>query len=525
MSNKSLAEAQRRKEKHFFYSVTLSLCHFFSGFLMKRVMIGCFAHETNTFHPHRTGLHEFRIRELLFGDEMLEKRRGTATELGGFIEVLEAAGVEIAPSVSAFAMPAGPVTTEAMDTVLGAMFDTLDRFTPDAVLLALHGAMVGEGYDDGEGYVLEAIRKKVGPGIPIVSTLDLHATLTPLMAANADALTIYRTYPHMDMPDRGREAASIVLAMLYGRISPVIEISKPPVMIGPPQNVLPTDQPMKRIMDRAREMERTIPGVIAACPAQGFLQQDVPLCGIGVAVTVDRDRDLARRLADELGGMMFDCRREYLVDLPDPAQTIRFAMNAPNPPVAIADSGDNIGAGGPGDGASLLREILRQGVDTAFVELCDPEAAKEASDAGIGALVTLDVGGKSDPLYGPPVRITGRVRTITDGVYTNRAWGGYWAGVENNMGLTARIDCGGVTVVVNSIKMSPDNIMHARSAGVFPEDYRMTVCKGGLAFREAYKPPVANTYIQSDTPGWTSSNLKNYTYTRIRRPIFPIDDI
>ena len=488
-------------------------------------MIGGFLHETNEFNPIRTDLESFRIRELLYGDEVVAKRRNTATEVGGFIEVLEKRGVEIVPSICAFAMPAGPVTVEAMDAILGEMIAALDRQSVDGVLLALHGAMVGEGCDDGEGYVLDRIRSRVGRNIPIVSTLDLHATLTPLMAERADALTVYRTYPHMDMPDRGREAAEIMLRILSGEIRPVMAISKPPVMIGPPQNVLPTDQPMKRIMERARDMERTIPGVIAVCPAHGFLQQDVPWGGIGVVVTVDRDRELAQRLADELGVMMFECRREYLVNLPDPAETIRRAMRAEHPPVAIADSGDNIGAGGPGDGAALLGEILRQGVDSAFVQLCDPEAARIAANAGVGTKVTLTVGGKSDPMYGPPVEITGVVRALSDGVYMNRGWGGYWAGVYNDMGLTARIDVGGVTIVVNSIKMSPDNIMHAKSIGVYPEDYRMSVCKGGLAFREAYKPPVANTYIQSDTPGWTSSNLGNFTFKKIRRPMFPLDDI
>jgi len=328
----------------------------------------------------------------------------------------------------------------------------------------------------------------------------------------------------MDMADRGREAAIIMHRILAGAVRPVIAVSKPPLMIGPPQNVLPSDEPMKSIMARAREME-TIPGVIAVCPAHGFLQQDVPWGGAGVSVTVDRDRELARRLADELGDMMFAHRREYLVELPDPAETIRLAMRAGSPPVAIADSGDNIGAGGPGDGVALLREILRHGVDSAFVQICDPEAARIAADAGVGATVTLAAGGKSHPMYGPPVEITGKVRALSDGVYMNRAWGGYWAGVENDMGLSARIDAGGVVVAVNSIKMSPDNIMHAKSIGIYPEDFRMTVCKGGLAFREAYKPPVSNTYIQSDTPGWTSSNLKNFTYSKIRRPIFPLDNI
>ena len=157
--------------------------------------------------------------------------------------------------------------------------------------------------------------------------------------------------------------------------------------------------------------------------------------------------------------------------------------------------------------------------------LWDPEAARIAAAQGVGAKVTLPVGGKSDPIYGPPVEITGVVRTITDGMFLNREGGGYRAGVMDNMGLSVRIDAGGITVVLNSITTSPNNIMHANAIGVYPEDYRVSVCKGGLAFREAYKPPIIKSYIQSDTPGYSSSNLKNFTYRRIGRPMFPLDDI
>ncbi|MDP2984500.1 MAG: M81 family metallopeptidase [Candidatus Latescibacter sp.] len=492
---------------------------------MKRIMIGGMRHETNMFNPLPTGLEDFRVRELFYGDEIVSKRRGTNTETGGFIDALDRFGFEIVPSALGTAMPAGVVAEEVFDAILGPMFDILKRTPVDGILLSLHGAMVGANHDDGEGYILESIRKNIGDDIPIVITLDFHATLTPLMASTANSMVVYRTYPHMDMADRGREAGAILNRILRGEIHPLVAVSKQPLLIGPPLNVLPHDLPMKLVMDRARQMEREIPGVITACPAQGFMQQDVPYAGTGVAVTTDNDPELAQKLADELGDMMFAHRREYLVDLPGPVETIRLAMKAEKPPVAIADSGDNIGGGTPGDGTALLREILRQGVDSAFVPLWDPEAARHAAEAGVGATVTLEVGGKSDPLYGPPVRITGKVRTVTDGVYLNRAWGGYSAGVVDNMGLSVRIDMGGITIVLNSLATSPNNIMHAKSIGVYPEDYRMTVCKGGLAFREAYKPPVTNTYIQSDTPGYSSSNLNLFTFTKIRRPMFPLDDI
>jgi len=202
-----------------------------------------------------------------------------------------------------------------------------------------------------------------------------------------------------------------------------------------------------------------------------------------------------------------------------------MAGAAPPPPVAIADTGDNIGAGTPGDGTALLREIFSQGVDSAFVQLCDPVAAGIAADAGIGTTITLPIGGRSDAIYGPPVEVSGTVRALSDGTYLNRDWGGYSAGTLANMGLSARIDVGGVTIVLNSIRTSPNNILHAKSIGVYPEDYVLSVCKGGVAFRAAYSPPVANTHLACDTPGYSSSDLTRFAFERIPRPIFPLDDI
>lgn len=492
---------------------------------LKRVMIGGFLHETNTFNPFPTDLENFQRKEFLRGGEIITRRRGTNTETGGFITSLENYGVEIVPSILATAMPAGIVTNRAFDTILGEMIVCLEQNEVYGVLLSLHGAMVTAEHDDGDGAVLEAVREVVGPDIPIVITLDLHAVLTPLMIRYADAITVYRTYPHLDLAERGHEAGTILHRILAGEIKPVVALSKQPLLIGPPHNVLPHDMPMIRIMNRAREEESADSTIITACPAHGFMQQDVPHAGTGVAVTADRDYDSAMNVADELGDMMFVCRNDYFVELPGPAESIERALVSNNPPVAIADSGDNIGAGTPGDGTALLREIFRQNVDSAFIQLWDPQAAETAARAGIGSTINVAVGGKSDTVYGPPVEITGTVRMLSDGVYRNRAWGGYQAGITENMGLSARIDCRRITVVVTSVAVSPNNIMHAHAMGVYPEDYRMNVCKGGLAFREAYKPPRVNSYIQSDTPGYSSANPGAFTFERITRPIFPLDKI
>ena len=152
--------------------------------------------------------------------------------------------------------------------------------------------------------------------------MDLHCTVTKLMTEVADAVSIYRTYPHVDGFECGQEVGVILFGMLYGTIKPVMAVSKPPLMIGPPLNVVTSDMPMKLIYDRAREMQRTIPGVLTVCPAHGFMQQDCPDQGVGVLATVDRDRMLAQKLADEIGDMLFKYRKEFWIHLPDAAEVL-----------------------------------------------------------------------------------------------------------------------------------------------------------------------------------------------------------
>jgi microcystin degradation protein MlrC len=278
---------------------------------MKRVLIGGILHETNTFNPHKTDIENFRTKELLYGDEIIAKRRNTNSETGGFIKGLESAGIEILPTVLASATPSGIVTKKAIETFTDIIIYCLEKNRVDGILLSLHGAMVVEEYIDGEGYIIEKIRSKIGFDIPITVTLDLHAVLTEKIAKNVDVIVIYRTYPHIDMAERGSEAANIMNGILEKKFSPVVAISKQPLLIGPPLNVLPVDFPMQLIMERARQIEKDTPGVIGICPAHGFMQQDVDFSGTGVAVTTDNDRDLARKIADEIGNMIFGYRHDF----------------------------------------------------------------------------------------------------------------------------------------------------------------------------------------------------------------------
>ena len=355
---------------------------------VKRVLIGGFLHESNTFNPVLTGRENFRRNELYFGDEILRFRRNSKTEIGGFIDILENGGIEIVPSVLASATPGGRVKAGFFETACESILDTLNKYQIDGVVFALHGAMSAEGVDDADGGIISMVRDVVGEKIPISVTLDLHANLTEAYT-KVNAAVVYRTYPHLDQQERGRDAANILLRLMREQLQTVTSISTSPLMIGPPHNVLPCDNPMRDVFERARYFEQEDSRILAACPVHGFMHQDVSFARAGAIVTA-RDRELANRSAEILSDMLFRHRNEFWNTIPDAAEAVRLAQISEHPPVAIADSGDNIGGGTPGDGTALLQEILKQGVDSALIQICDPESVLKAVRAGIGRKIRLN---------------------------------------------------------------------------------------------------------------------------------------
>ena len=482
----------------------------------KRIMVGRFSDETNTMINDQRTLDDVKSSAKYGADVFKKGGRMVHGTVGGcmdgFVDVIEMYDIELIGSIAAGGNHR-IMTEEVFDYVTGYMLDTLDKHQVDGVYLSMHGGGCTIGHDDLEGDTLELIRNKVGPDIPIMFTLDLHCAVTQKMVDNADAVSIYRTYPHIDAFECGYEIGSIMMGTMSGKIKPVMAVKKLPLMIGPPLNVVTHEMPIKLIYDRAKEMQRTIPGVLTVCPGHCFMQQDIPTQGAGVMVTTDGDRELAQNLADELGDMMFSQRKDYWVDLPGPEETIRLAKKPHDKPWAIADGGDNMGAGGAGDGTALLREILRQNVDSAFVQIFDPEAVKKVVAAGEGAEVTVDVGGRSDPMYGPPVTLTGKISRIR---YE-----------QDKKNPAVRIEVKGrkqITVLINTRRIGPNDQTNVRAIGIEPEKYRMVVCKGGFAFRPQH-PPEIYDYIMSATPGYSSPDLSTFTWKRIPRPMYPLDDI
>jgi microcystin degradation protein MlrC len=485
-----------------------------------RFVTAMFSHETNTFSTLPTDEKLFQARDLRYGGEILERFRGTNTCLGGMIETAAARGVTLVPSVAAAASPAGRVTRAMYTAVRQRLLADLAAAAPlDGVLLDLHGAMVHEDGDDGEGELLAAVRGVVGPDVPIAVTLDFHANVTRAMVDGATLLHGYRTYPHVDMQERGREATQRLLDVIARRVTPTVAFRQPPLL--PPLGRQGTAAgPMRRLYDRADEMQKDA-RVVSVSVFAGFPLADIHDAGLSIYVVTDGDQALADRLADELASMAWEHRHEFLHEGVPVKDAVARALAMEGRPVILADMADNTGGGAAGDGTEILRELVRVGARGATVAcLWDPEAAAACAGAGVGSTVTLRVGGKVDDRHGAPLEVTGRVRTLSDGRFVHK--GPMMRGLDGRLGLTAVLDVDDVKVILISNRWQTLDPEMIRVVGIDPVAERILVVKSTIHYRAAFEP-LAHAIVEVDAPGLSSSNLGRFDFQRVRRPIFPLD--
>jgi microcystin degradation protein MlrC len=486
-----------------------------------RFFVARVSHETNTFSPISTDRRQFEAHEVHYGGEILEVYRATGTCVGGMIDGATARGATLVPSLAAGAPPAGRVTKEFYAETKARLLADLQAAGPlDGVLLDLHGAMVVEGLDDGEGDLLRAVRAAVGV-VPIAVTLDFHANVTRAMVDAATLLHGYKTYPHVDMAARGREAAVRLADTVSGRIRPTVAYRQPP-MLPPIAGQLTARGPMRRLYDMADAMERR-PGVLSISVFAGFPLADIHDAGLSIYVATDADQPLAETLADELAAAAWAQRHEFLHTALSVKDAVARALALDGRPVVLADIADNTGGGAAGDTTEILRELLRVGARRATVAcLWDPEAVAACVAAGVGATLALPVGGKVDPSHGAPVAVTGRVRTLSDGRFTYR--GPMWRGVEGRLGPTAVLEVNDVKIVLISQRRQTVDPEMIRVVGIDPMAEKILVVKSSIHYRAAFEP-IARAILEVDAPGLSSSHLGRFAFARVRRPIFPLDDL
>lgn len=495
-----------------------------------RIAVGGILHETHTFAPSRTGMSDFEALGVFRGSDLLGQR-GAPSALGGILDRLASSGCQVAPLLAASAMPGGTVTRAAYRALRGSFLAELERALPlDGVALSLHGAMVAEGQLDCEGEILAEVRRRVGPGCPVAVTLDMHGNASPAMVRAADVLVGFHHNPHTDAYERGVETAEIVERLLRQPARVSSALARPPLVLSA-LHTWTEREPLCAVHQAARAYDGD-PRVLNISVMGGFAYADTPHSGVSVIVSCAGDAELARQTANRVARQLALVAWQHRRAAADPgltpaeavARAIWRAMQSADRPTVLADVGDNIGGGSPGDGTVLLRALLDMGAQGAVVVLADGQAAAAAHQAGTGAALALAVGGKSDSLHGDPLQVEGVVESLSDGRFdiSGKDHFANLYGSRVDMGPCAVLRCQGVRILLTTRRTPPGDLNQLRSQGIEPQRQSILVVKSAVAFRGAYEP-IAGEILEVNTPGLCASDLSRFDYQHLPRPVYPLD--
>lgn len=484
-----------------------------------KVAIAGILQETNTFSPVLTRRKDFLLIE---GKDLMAAHSSENSELHGFIDALNQAGAEVAPILGAWAVTQGRIMAPDFEELAGEILAGIrNAGRLDGVLLALHGAWAGQEVDSCDGYLLQRVRALVGPAVPVVASLDLHASITRSMWDNADALVGYKTCPHIDTYDTGLCAGRILVSAIRREVRPVMAVVKIPMVVQA-ENMTGDRGEFREMLEFAKSLERRR-GVVSASifAVQPWL--DVKELGWAAVVITHSDEAGARMLATELAQFMWSRREAFVIALPAVDEALDQAMSIEGGPVVLAEGADGTMGGGPGDGTAILAGILRKNLDVPVAAyVVDPQVVQETIQAGVGSRVTVEVGGKLNPAYSKPVRFTGKVKLISDGEfrYKGRAYTGRLVRMDRTVVLTS----GGLSLLISERPAPTTDPELYRSHGIEPEHMKLVLVKSPLGARLEYEP-ICKAFISVNSPGCCSPDLRTLPYRRIPRPIFPFDEV
>jgi microcystin degradation protein MlrC len=491
---------------------------------MKRVLTGRFMHETNTFSVQQTDMALWRRRDFHRDNEIPVAFRGTRSALGATFEAADKYGWTLVHPVSANANPSGIVTDDAFEQIGGMILDAADHQRPiDGVLLHLHGAMVVDSYEDGEGELLARLRQRLGPEVPIVVTLDLHANVTPLMADNASALIAFRTYPHIDQYERAWQGAQLLERAMAGEVRPRTVIARRPMIYGLDRGRHQAG-PMAELIARGEALEEA-GEVLAVSICAGFSRANIRDVGPSVTVTVDGNLARGLAIAEEFIDHAWATRDYQSFTLLSVADAVaRARAGTPgDKPLIVADYTDNPGGGGYGDATAFLQGLVEAGVEgVAFHAICDPEAVEAGMRAGVGP-ATLTLGGKTDPaMGGGPLTLTGEVTHLSNGRFI--AYGPMGGGLERDYGPSMVFRVAGIDIILITNNGQAVDLGQFTSLGIDPARYTTVAVKSMQHFRAAFEP-IAREVILVDTGALCSEIYTPELFDKVRRPVWPLDPI
>ncbi len=490
---------------------------------MKRIGIIQILQETNCFNPILTVRQDYENFGVGTGREVITKY-GKVGELDGFMQGLKK-WPERAEPVGVLRLqawsggPAAPATKRWFCKMLAEQLGRAGRL--DGLLIALHGAMMGSDEPDMEGLLLETIRGIVGPDLPIVGTFDLHANMTERMIRHTSALVGYHTFPHMDQPETGARAAGVLWRIFCGARPVSTLVRLPMIMGGELQSTFAP--PLARIFQRLVKLE-SHRGVLSTAIQMTQAYLDVPELGWSVLIVTDGNADLGRRKAEEFAAMCWPVRKKLVEKFLKAPACVDRALAGQGKPVVIADGADATNSGGGGDSVHLLKELIGRKVPGgALTIMVDPKAVARANAARRGGVFRFAVGGKRDHIFSRPLNVTGRVTSLhKKAAYVLTGHGGN--NLRIDMGRAAVVQIADVTLLLVEKPGPGSTPLMYRCVGLEPKDFKIVIVKSPLGFRAEFGPFAADI-ILSDCPGCASSRFSSLPYTKINRPLWPLDKI
>ncbi len=489
-----------------------------------RIVMARINHETNTFSPVPTPLASFSP---LWNEEAADAARVSNTAIGAFHAYARELGADISVPVFAMANPSGPVADDAFEALADAVLKEVAAGC-DIILLDLHGAMVTQSLDDGEGELLARVRR-LAPGVPIGLALDLHANLTDRIIDNCDCVVGFKTYPHIDMYETGSHVTRIIDAIVRDGARPANAWRHPPLLAHTMSMNTTQDNAMAALIAKVREAE-TAEGVLAASVFGGFPLADIETAGVSIAVTAT-SAGLARQVAGDIADAAWALREELqfheepLADSVARARRIdRQAGEGASGPILLLDHGDNCMSGGTCDVMDVLDAALREGLEGIVCgPISDAAAVEACRAAGVGAEVALQVGNGVrasgfDVLQ--PLALSGIVEAVGEGRYT--VSGPIYTGQTFDMGQAAVLRTPQARILITEKPHEPWDAGVFGCLGIDPFSARFLILKSRMYCRPVFEPR-ARAVIACASRGVTSSNYALFTFRKLARPIFPLD--
>ncbi len=489
---------------------------------MKRIAMAGFAHETNTFSPLPTRYEDFATRTgpftgIVRWDEMKEMRgkRANDPSLGFLNAIDQLGGYEPVYILSTSTNPSSQVQLDAYNRITGIIVSEIEAAGPvDAVYLDLHGAMAYEGFHSGETELVRRIKARLGD-IPVVTTFDLHGNIPQECFELTTAMVGCREYPHVDMYETGERAARLLHHHLQGR--PMYKAFKRVPFIPVLSKTTTFTDPFKTIYASIAEVEKNT-DVLCATIMEGFPPSDTAHTGPTIFAYA-----LTQQAADEAVEYMYNAflshESEIVSSLPKPAECVKQAIElaaAADKPVIIAESLDNPGGGSSSDTVWVLEELVKQHVpETALGFIFDPESARKAHEAGEGAQVTLDLGGKIMPGH-KPYHATFRVEKLYDGAMDGH--GPLVAGLKMSLGKIAALKLDNIHIVVGSERVQAADSAPFRVLGIEPEKMEIVVLKSSHHFRADFEP-ICATILHVNEPAAMIENPADVDYKNLMEGI------